>query len=64
MPRSVASDKRPYLREADGPEIDSSGAELFGEEPVDMSRVVVDGCTIQPSFLAQEYTVIVRQTFR
>ena len=60
--RRLAPDKRRYLKPAKGAEIDSPGAEVFVEEPVDMARVMVDGRTIQPSFFLQKYTVFVRQT--
>jgi hypothetical protein len=63
MSRRVTADKRPYVRDAKGSKIDWSAAELLGEEPVDMPRVVADRCTIQPSFFLQKYTVLVCQTF-
>jgi hypothetical protein len=60
----MASDERPDVRDAKGPEIDRSASELLGEEPVDVPRVVVDRRTIQPSFFSQVHTVLVCQTFR
>lgn len=62
MSRRVASEKRRYVRDSKEPEIDWPTAEMLGEEPVDMPRVVGDRCTIQPSFFLQKDTVFVRQT--
>lgn len=42
MSRRVAADKRPYGTDVNGTEIDSSAAELLGEEPLDMPRVVAE----------------------
>jgi hypothetical protein len=64
MSRRMASDERPNIRDAKGPEIDRPASELLGEEPVDMPRVVVDCCTIQPTFFPQVHTVLVCQAFR
>jgi hypothetical protein len=46
MSRRMASDERPNVRDANGPEINWAASELLGEEPVNMPRVVVDRCTI------------------
>jgi hypothetical protein len=64
MSRRMSSDECPDLRDAKGPQIGWSAPELLGEEPVDMPRVVVDRCTIQPSFFPQVHAVLVCQTFR
>ena len=42
---------------AKGTEIDSPGAEVFVEKPLEMARVMVDGRTIQPSFFLQKWDI-------
>src|SRR5258707_5584776 len=64
MSRRMPSDEFPDVKDAKGPEIDWSASELLGEEPVDMPRVVVDRCTIQPSSFPQVHAVLGCQTFR
>jgi MFS transporter len=48
--KSMPKGKREVnVRDAKGSKIDSFAAELLGEEPVDIPRVVANRCTIRPS---------------
>lgn len=60
--RHVPPDKRRYVWDAKGAESHRPSSIVFGQEPVHMPRVVVDGGAVQPSLFLQKDTIAIRQT--